>query len=133
MNYLRWALAFPMAVGSWLFFPYLCSLVLPASLIVLNRSDFSFGASIIYFLSPVVSIGVLIVVLPPAAHSSLKKSIHVTSALFVAGTLLLTVLYLLSVGPIGFWVLFLGLAGTAIGYKAAYAYLPLKCRWPPRR
>ncbi len=127
MNTLRWILAFLIAFLSWLFFPFcLGSVIANLFSYYPNPHTFDIPAAVLYFLTPVISFGMLILVLPSAPRTSLVVGIKIAAALFITGTLLFSALCLLFVGIGGFGVLFSELAGTAVGIKLAYAYLPQK-------
>jgi len=127
MTVLRWILAFPVGVVSWIYFPYLCSLSLPPSLVALGPDVFSYGAAALLFLNPIVALGIFFLILPPGNRSALVTGIVTFSIICTIGTFLLSFLFFVGGGPPAcVKLLLLGITGTIIGAGIAYALMPLK-------
>ena len=123
MSILRWILAFPVAIASWLFFPMICEDVFSHGL-----EPSAVPAAVIAFLNPVISLGMLVFILPPGSQSNLIKSIVTLSIICAIGTLIVSFLILLGGGSDPIEVLIFEIAGVIVGAGLAYACASLKCR-----
>jgi hypothetical protein len=126
MNILRWILAFPVAIGSWFYFPFVCGLIMYA---VHGPEEPRFFIPVIFFLNPIVSLGMLFLILPHGNRSGLEGSIITFSIICCMGAFLISFVMVIGASTTNpLVVLFCELAGTIVGAVLAYACIPLKCR-----
>jgi hypothetical protein len=126
MNILRWILAFPVAAAAWLYFPFLCALIVSA---IRGTEEPLYFIPVVFFLNPIVCLGMLLLILPPGNRSGLVGSIIAFSIICGIGTLLVSFVMVIGASTTNpLEVLFFELAGTIVGAILAYACIPLKCR-----
>jgi len=126
MNVIRWIIAFPAAVAVWLFFPPFCEFLLPSRLKLLmdvGTYGFSFLLSCVCFLVPILSLGTLVVLLPPMSRSNSVACVVVYSIICMAGTLLVSFVFAIGGGPNPLLYLLCETLGTIVGGWSAYAYV----------
>jgi uncharacterized membrane protein len=78
------------------------------------------------FLSPIVSLGILLLILPPGNRSGLVTSIIIYSIICAIGTFLISFVLAIGGGTNPLETLFSEITGTIVGATLAYACVPLK-------
>jgi hypothetical protein len=126
MKVLRWIIAVPSAVFSWLFFPSLCALFVPDYVSQPPVFEFNTFCAISFFLTPIVSIGLFVLIIPATSKSGIFASVVCYSIICAIGTLLVSFVFAIGGGPNPFWTTAVEFLGTISGGRLAYALIPWK-------
>jgi hypothetical protein len=127
MKTLRWILAFPLAALSWLYFPFLCSLIFPSINYYVGAYSWGWIDIPLCFFTPVVAFGIFTIVMPRGSRGALKSGILAFFIICLIGTGLVTFAVAIGGGtPNPLLILVCEPIGAIAGAGLAYGCLPLK-------